>query len=173
MNQGVHGVDQLLWIAGVDVDRVFARANHLVRDIEVEDTSVATLQFANGAFGTIVGTTSCNPGETRRWEFHGDNGSICLSGQKITRWASAPIGSDDLAKDVDFGENAAQEDGATRDPNAISAQGHTFFVNDLIQALKEGRDPYVCGNSARKAVDLIISIYESARTGKDVEVPKY
>ncbi|HOG51159.1 MAG TPA: Gfo/Idh/MocA family oxidoreductase [Lentisphaeria bacterium] len=172
MNQGVHGVDQLLWMTGADVDRVFARADHLVRDIEVEDTCVANLQFTNGAFGAIVATTSCNPGETRRWEIHGDNGSICLTGQNITRWATAPIGSDEMAKNIEFTKEAS-EDGITHDPMALSMQGHTFLVNDLIQAIKEDREPYVNGHSARKAVDLILSIYESARTGKDVKVPHY
>ena len=172
MNQGVHGVDQLLWMTGAEVDRVFARANHLVRDIEVEDTCVANLQFTNGAFGAIVATTSCNPGETRRWEMHGDNGSICLTGQNITRWATAPIGSDEMAKNIEFAQEAS-EDGITHDPTALSMEGHTFLVHDLIQAIKEDRAPYVDGHSARKAVDLILSIYESARTGKDVKVPHY
>jgi predicted dehydrogenase len=41
MNQGVHGIDQLLHIVG-DVDTVTAHAAPLVRDIPVEDTAVAT-----------------------------------------------------------------------------------------------------------------------------------
>jgi len=172
MNQGVHGVDQLLWLTGMDVESVFARANHLVRDIEVEDTCVAALQFTCGAFGTIVGTTSCNPGETRRWELHGDNGTICLTGQAITHWATAPIGSDEMAKQTEPVDEA-KDDGVTSDHRAVATEGHAFHVNDLVQAIKEDRDPYVVPRDARKAVDLILSIYESARTGKDVKVPHF
>ncbi|MBT3286062.1 MAG: Gfo/Idh/MocA family oxidoreductase [Victivallales bacterium] len=168
MNQGVHGIDLLLWLMNDDVERVFARAEHKVRDIEVEDTCVACLQFKSGAFGTIIGTTSCNPGETRRIELHGDVGTIISTGNKITRWATAEE-ADARAKNV---EPDAQdvEEGTTGDNKAVGSQGHEFLVNDLVQAIKEDRDPYIIGESARKAVDLILAIYESARTGKDVPV---
>jgi len=43
-------------------------------------------------------------------------------------------------------------------------------VNDLCLAIMEGREPMVTGASARKAVELILAIYESARTGKEVRL---
>jgi predicted dehydrogenase len=168
MNQGVHGVDLLLWLMNDEVERVFARAEHKVRDIEVEDTCVACLQFKSGAFGTIIGTTSCNPGETRRIELHGDIGTIIATGNKITRWALANE-PDGRAKNVEAAGEAEEED-VTGDNKAVTSQGHEFLIDDLVQAIKEDRDPYITGESARKAVDLILAIYESARTGKDVEV---
>ena len=168
MNQGVHGVDLLLWLMNDEVVRVFARADHKVRDIEVEDTCVACLEFRSGAFGTIIGTTSCNPGETRRIELHGDIGTIINTGSKITRWAIAGE-PDARAKQVEAAP-AQVEEGTTGDNKAVASQGHEFLVDDLIQAIKEDRDPYITGESARKAVDLILAIYESARTGQDVEV---
>ena len=151
-----------------EVVKVFARAEHKVRDIEVEDTCVACLQFKSGAYGTIIGTTSCNPGEARRIELHGDVGTIISTGNKITRWAIAED-FDARAKDVDLDAEEIDE-GTTGDNKAVSAQGHEFLVADLVQAIKDDRDPYITGQSARKAVDLILAIYESARTGKDVDV---
>ncbi len=168
MNQGVHGIDLLLWLVGDEVERVFARAEHKVRDIEVEDTCVACLQFRNGAYGTIIGTTSCNPGEVRRIEIHGDVGTIICTGNRITRWAVATE-FDARAKDVDIAKQAIDE-GTTGDNKAVTAQGHVFLVADLVQAIKQGRDPYITGRSARKAVDLILAIYQSARQRRDVVV---
>jgi predicted dehydrogenase len=168
MNQGVHGVDLLTWVVDSEVERVFARADHKVRDIEVEDTCVACLQFRNGAFGTIVGTTSCNPGEVRRIELHGDVGSIICTGSKITRWAVATE-FDARAKDVDLTRQPI-DDGSTGDNKVVPAQGHVFLIADLIQAIKDNRDPSITGRSARKAVDLILAIYQSARRGRDVAV---
>jgi predicted dehydrogenase len=168
MNQGVHGIDLLLWLVDDEVERVFARAEPKVRDIEVEDTCVACLQFRNGAFGTIIGTTSCNPGEVRRLELHGDVGTIVCTGSKITRWAIAGD-VDGRAKDVDLAAQAIDE-GTTGDNRAVAAQGHVFLVADLVQAIKQGRDPYITGRSARKAVDLILAIYQSARQHRDVAV---
>jgi len=168
MNQGVHGIDLLTWLVGDRVERVFARAEHKVRDIEVEDTCVASLQFCNGAFGTIIGTTSCNPGEVRRIELHGDVGSIICTGNKITRWALATE-FDARAKDVDLSQQPIDE-GTTGDNKAVGTQGHAFLVADLVQAIKDRREPYIPGRSARQAVDLILAIYQSARLRRDVAV---
>ena len=80
MNQGVHGVDQLLWLTGLVPESVFARADHLVRDIEVEDTCVASIQFTNGAFGTIVGAMAESPYST-----------ICANSPPPERTPCSPI----------------------------------------------------------------------------------
>ena len=168
MNQGVHGIDLLTWLVGDPVERVFARADHKVRDIEVEDTCVANLQFRNGAFGTLIGTTSCNPGEVRRIELHGDVGTLICTGSKITRWAVASE-FDARAKDIDLSK-APVDEGTTGDNKAVQAQGHAFLVADLVQAIEQNRDPYIIGRSARQAVDLILAIYRSARLGRDVAV---
>ena len=168
MNQGVHGVDLLGWLMDDEVKSVFARAEHKVRDIEVEDTAVANLQWKSGAFGTIIGTTSCNPGESRRVELHGQNGTICVSGSQIARWAVTDQ-QDGRAEDVEPPQEIEAE-GAVADPTALSAKGHTWLIDDMVKAVNEGRDPYVIGESARKAVDLILAIYESAREGKEVDV---
>jgi UDP-N-acetyl-2-amino-2-deoxyglucuronate dehydrogenase len=168
MNQGVHGVDLLVWLMNDDVKSVFARAEHKVRDIEVEDTAVANLQWKSGAFGTVIGTTSCNPGESRRVELHGQSGTICVSGSQIARWAVTDQ-ENGRAEDIEPPQEIEAE-GAVADPAALSAKGHTWLVDDIVKAVNEDRDPYVIGESARKAVDLILAIYESAREGKEVNV---
>lgn len=168
MNQGVHGIDLLLWLMNDDVDRVFARCDHQVRAIEVEDTAVATLRFKSGAYGTIIGTTSCNPGEKRRLELHGKLGTVCVTGTKITRWAVTDE-DDGRAPDVAPPEVVVGE-GTTGDNRAVSSEGHVWLIDDMVRAVKENRDPYITGESARKAVDLILAIYESARTGQDTPV---
>ena len=53
MNQGIHGVDLLLWLAGLP-EQVNAFAATLAHGaIEVEDTLVASLDFPGGALGSI------------------------------------------------------------------------------------------------------------------------
>jgi predicted dehydrogenase len=166
MNQGVHGIDLLLWIMG-DVASVYAKAEAKVRDIEVEDTAVALLTFKNGAYGVIEGTTSSNPGEPTMFHLHGDKGTIILSDKGIEKWAIAEdrtvVAENDPEKCV---SRAALHSAA--DPKSIGRAGHQAQVDDLCLAIMEDREPMVTGASARKAVELILAIYESSRTGQEV-----
>jgi len=168
MNQGVHGVDLLLWLMNDDVESVFARAEHKVRGIEVEDTAVACLKYKGGAYGVIEGTTSCNPGEARRIELHGKYGTITVSGSSITRWTRSD--EEDGRADRNAEVPKVEEEGTVGDNKAVTAGGHIWLIDDMVKAVKEDRDPYIVGESARKAVDLILAIYESAKTGVDVNL---
>jgi len=40
----------------------------------------------------------------------------------------------------------------------------------MMEAIKLDRDPFIPGEEARKSVDLILAIYESSRTGKEIEL---
>jgi UDP-N-acetyl-2-amino-2-deoxyglucuronate dehydrogenase len=164
MNQGVHGIDLLLWIMG-PVRRVSAFARHLVRNIPVEDTAVAILEYETGALGVIQGTTSVTPGEPTRWEFHGDDGTIILQEASIKKWH---CGEEREAPEVQKVDSGA---GGVSDPTAIGAGGHMMLIQDLVHAIREGREPMIPGREARRAVELILAIYESERTGCPVDLP--
>ncbi|WP_052759440.1 Gfo/Idh/MocA family protein [Paenibacillus sp. DMB20] len=161
MNQGVHGIDLIQWIVG-DVESVFARSAALVRNIEVEDTAVAVVKYVNGAYGVIQGTTSVWPGQETRFEIHGEKGSIVFADSGIKQWAF--MDGEPSVPDVE-GTASASSDAAN-----ISADGHYILMNDMIQAIKEDRDPMITGEEASKAVKLILAIYESARTGREVKL---
>jgi len=161
MNQGVHGIDMILWLVG-DVESVFARCETLARDIDVEDTALALLKFKNGAIGVIEGTTSVYPAQDTRFEIHGQNGSVIFSDSGFKQWRK--VGSDTDT----FPAVKNEKVGGSSDPAAISSSGHYALIDDMISAILEDRDPMITGESARKAVDLILAIYESARTGKEV-----
>jgi len=167
MNQGVHGVDLLLWIMGSPVKTVFAKAEAKVRDIEVEDTAVAVLTFENGAYGVIEGTTSCNPGEPTTFALHGDRGTIIFGDQGLVKWAVAPS-RDEVAKPVDVQVEDQALLGSSADPKAVAVTGHRFHVDDLALAIRENREPFVTPRGARAPVELILAIYQSARTGREV-----
>lgn len=165
MNQGVHGIDLLLWLMG-PVKTVTAHAAHLVRDIEVEDTAVAILTYENGAFGVIEGTTSIHPGLPSRHELHGDRGTIIIEESKILRWAI--MDEEDEPPEI---EREAPKTGAFADPKAISGLGHILQIQDMADAVNEDRDPLVPGEEARRAVELILAIYRSSEAGQTVSLP--
>ncbi|TVY08116.1 Gfo/Idh/MocA family protein [Paenibacillus cremeus] len=159
MNQGVHGIDVIQWLMG-DVESVFAYSAPLVREIEVEDTAVAVLKYKNGAFGVIQGTTSVYPAQETRFEIHGENGTIVFADSGIKQWKFA--NSDEPMPEVEGRVNSSS------DPTKISADGHFVLIDDLIQSIRENRDPLITGEDAKKAVELILAIYESSRTGQQV-----
>ena len=48
--------------------------------------------------------------------------------------------------------------------------GHEHVVEDMICAVIEGREPEVMPAEAIKAVKIVCAIYESAKTGKTINV---
>lgn len=164
MNQGVHGIDLLLYLMG-DVKRLSAYARRLVRNIEVEDTAVAILEFANGAVGVIEGTTSVTPGYGCTIEISGDDGTIKLSGNQIVAW--------DVKGEEGAEVEGQGERGTASDPRAgLTAIGHIQHVTDLVAAIREDREPQIPGREARRAVEVIKAIYYSSREGGvTVELP--
>lgn len=170
MNQGVHGIDQLLYLVG-DVECVTAHAAPLVRDIPVEDTAVAVLRFRNGAFGVLEGTTSVTPGLSSRTEIHGENGTIIFTDRGLEKYALARKKAG-MATDRKLRiRKQAPAKSTASDPLALSARGHMVQVADMAQAIVKDREPMVPGEEARKAVELILAIYRSARTGRTVRLP--
>jgi len=167
MNQGIHGVDLLQWIAGCPAE-VFAFAGCRAHErIEVEDTAVVALQYANGAMGVIEASTACHPGTAMRIEISGEHGSAILEDDRITRWefAEPRPGDDDI---LALGSGAIV--GGAKDPKAIGFEGHRILIEDLVGAIRDKRPPMIPGTEAVNAVRLILAAYESARTARPVQL---
>lgn len=155
MNQSIHAIDLLQWLAGMPqtVGAFAATLGHT--GIEVEDTAAAALRFPGGELGTIVGTTAAWPGYTRRIELNGDAGSVALEDDRIVRQC--------------FGAPSELRSGSGS-PQMMNARGHELQVQDLVEAISEGRAPAIQGREARNAVAIIQAIYKSSRDGHAVEV---
>jgi len=164
MNQGVHGIDLITHLVG-DVESVFAYTGTLARNIEVEDTAVIALKFRNGAYGVIQGATSVYPGQETRIELLGDRGTIEFSDTGFKKWTF--MGIEEPLPEVEDTLGLA----TTRSSQQVAVNGHLFYVGDIIGAVRENREPFVNGEEARKPVDLVLAIYESARTGREVRLP--
>jgi predicted dehydrogenase len=154
-----------------DVETVTAHAAPLVRDIEVEDTAVAILQYKSGAFGVIEGTTSVTPGMSTRTEIHGENGTLIFDDSKLLTYAtSGKRAGIAKARKLRVPEPKVSKTIAS-DPTALSIRGHMLQVQDMANAILNDREPMVPGPEARKAVELILAIYKSAKSGRTVKLP--
>lgn len=161
MNQGIHGVDLLRYVMG-PVRSIHGYTRTLTRVIEVEDTAVAALEFQNGALGVIEATTSIYPGRPRRLEISGDRGTIILEEDSIVAW---DIEGQPLPADMTLGQTLS---GAASNPAAMSLDGHILQIGDMVEAVRSGREPMVNAREGRKPVEIILAIYESSRTGKEI-----
>lgn len=166
INQGIHGVDLLQWFAGMPVEVFGWKTRRVHTGIEAEDTAVAALKFASGALGTLEASTALYPGWSRRIELCGEIGSIVLEDDRIARWEFRDARPEDDAIRAGGAQNALGS-GASN-PSAISTEGHRRQLQDLVDALREGRRPQLEGPEGRKAVALVRALYTSAERGVPV-----
>ena len=177
MNQSIHGVDALQWLIGGaegttnPVAEVFAltdKLGHAVDLIEVEDTAVALLRFRNGTLGQILATTSMYPGTSRRLMIGGRDGTAEVIDDELSVFGFREPRDEDKVMLEKFSTRSSAS-GAS-DPLAISHIGHTRNIGAFLDALEKGEAPAIDGHQARKAVEIIEAVYESARTGVRVRI---
>jgi len=169
MNQGVHYADQLRWAMGPvkSLSATMATLGH--ERIEVEDVVSATIEFESGAVGVLTASTDCYPGFGTTIEVYGTKGTVKVESGKVTYARFVEEGDKTSA----YGANDADEiatQGAA-DPTAITMGGHVAQIKDLIDAVRENRETFMNGPEARKALELVVGIYQSARTGERVHFP--
>jgi UDP-N-acetyl-2-amino-2-deoxyglucuronate dehydrogenase len=172
MNQSIHSVDLLQWLMG-PVRSVFAYTDTLVHRMETEDVAVAVLRFANGALGTIAATTGAYPGVSTRIEIYGDKGSAVIEDDHLSYLHLARDDREEVGPyGVAPGKRAQRTENADRsaaqDPAALAIRSHALQIEDMIRAIREDGTPLLDGYAAKHPVEIILAIYESARTHKEV-----
>ncbi len=163
MNQGIHTVDLLLWLCG-PIARVSAITKTALHRIEVEDTAVATLEFASGALGTLEVTTAAYPGQPRRLELTGTAGTVIVEGDRVTNVALRTPPS------VPLPEHAGNANASASSPVVSDIQGHRRVLEDFIAAVRDRRPPICDGKEGRRSVAVIEAIYRSAARREPVAV---
>lgn len=169
MNQSIHAVDLLQWFAG-GVKSVNAEMDTLTHErIEVEDTAVSTVKFNNGALGVIEGTTSSYPGLPKTITIHGSKGTIILEENNIIKWEFENMTEKDKTIVEKYGKTSSGKGGAAN-PMNIDYIGHQKQFENMVDAVETGTPLLIDGKEAKKAVQIIESIYKSARTNKTINI---
>ena len=164
MNQCIHGVDLLRWMMGDEVEEVYAQtAQQFHHYLECEDIGMAVVKFKNGAIGTIEGTTNVYPKNLEETLYlFGETGTVKLGGtstNNIDVWDFA----DTRLEDADL--KGLQE--ATN----VYGNGHTAVYADMMDAIENDRAPYIDAKAGRRALEMILAMYQSAATGIPVKLP--
>lgn len=170
MIQALHTIDVLQYLMG-PVESVYAHTATATHErIEVEDVAVATVKFKSGALGTITGTTCAYPGLSARVEIFGSLGTAVIDSDELTHLYFR----DPKEEGPMFGGTAtnwAHEDVCEGSPNGskpASGASHRLQFIDMMEAIRENREPCVNGEEALIPLEIILAIYESARTGQPV-----
>jgi predicted dehydrogenase len=163
MNQAIHAVDLLLWLAGTPA-RVTAQIRTLNHKIEIEDCAFASMEYENGKLGIIQATTISIPGYPERLEFYGTQGSaIYHKGQGQLEWHF-------LDAEKDRTDSSEASNGATR-PMDILPTAHIAQFKDFVKAINENRPPAVTGQDGRVSIELIKAIYRSSQKNTPIALP--
>ena len=163
MNQASHYVDLIQWVMG-PVESVMAKTATMARKIETEDTGVAILKFRSGALGVIEVTMLAYPKNMEgSFTLLGEKGSAKIGGtavNKVEHWQFADSDPDDeLARNLDL------------NPPNVYGYGHEGYYRNVLAVLRGDAKPETDGRAGRKSLELILGIYESARTGREVALP--
>lgn len=151
MNQGIHTIDLLQWLAG-PVESLHGYARNVLRNIEVEDTAVVSLQFKSGALGSIEATTTAYKQPDHRIVLHGDKGTIVLTGDEITTLEM-------------IGETPNIP---AFEPFSVVPDGHAAQLRDMALAVLHDRQPVVTGRDGKHSLEIILGTYESQRSHREI-----
>ena len=165
MNQASHYVDMIQWLIG-PVESVSAKTATLARRIESEDTGVALLRFRNGALGVIEVTMLTYP---RNLEGSitviGEKGTVKVGGTALNRiehWEFAEYDDDDREADALR---------VASNPLSVYGSGHRPYYDNVVRVLLGEASAGTDGREGRKSLELLLGIYEAARTGREVALP--
>ena len=163
MNQGIHGVDALLYLFG-PAESVCGYMDTKTHVMEAEDTSVAAVRFKCGALVVIQSTTAAYKGAPRIISIVGTKGSVVITEDTIEKCDVEGVILEPVVE-----ENGTKNLGH-QSPMSISCEGHKFQIRDFADAILTGREPAVPLMESRRAVALIQGVYTSARTGMAVKL---
>lgn len=165
MNQCIHGIDLLRWMMGNEVDEVYGATRQQFHDyLEAEDIGMAVVKFKNGAIGTIEGTTNVYPKNLEETLYmFGENGTVKIGGTSTNNI--------DVWNFADETEADHKNKGLEEATSNVYGNGHTSLFADVMDAVEQDREPYVDAVAGRNALEMILAIYKSQKTGQPVKLP--
>jgi predicted dehydrogenase len=164
MNQAIHNLDLLLWFMG-NPEEVYSMEATRLRNIEAEDVSTGVIRFESGALATVQASTTVYP---RNFEesitIFGETGTVKIGGQNALYFEHLDIQG--YSKE----QTESLKNRINSDPWGIP--GHEWIISDMIQAVKDDRLPAVTGEDGKRALQLVLAFYESAKKNKPIQLGK-
>ena len=132
--------------------------------LEAEDVGVAVLTFADGSVATVEGTTNVFPKNLEETLYlFGENGTVKIGGTSTNNI--------DVWEFADERESDAEVKGLQEATSNVYGNGHTALYADVMDAIESDRAPYVDAKAGRDALEIVLAIYKSQKTGQPVQLP--
>lgn len=165
MNQCIHGIDLLRWMMGDDVVSVYGVTRQQMHPyLEGEDVGMAVVQFENGAIATIEGTVNVYPQNLEETLYlFGEKGTVKIGGKSTN--------DIDVWNFADESELDIRNKGLKEVTSNVYGNGHTSLYSDVIDAIRNHRKAYVDAEAGRNALEMVLAIYKSMKTGGVVHFP--
>jgi len=162
MNQATHYVDLLHWVVG-PIEKIHAMTS-TSRDIDVEDTGVVNIKWRNGALGSMAVTMCTYPSNLE--------GSITILGEKGTvRIGGVAVNE---IKEWNFEDERDYDDDidkANYQTSSVYGFGHPPYFQNVADVLRGKAEPETDGREGLKSLELLTSIYRSARDNREIGLP--
>jgi len=170
MDMGCHAIEFFRWMLGrPPVKSVFAQMSTQVhRDKTIgEDNALLILEFENGAIGLAEESWTKLGGMDDRAEVHGSKGvayADLLHGNSIETYSQ---------EGYDY---AVEKAGTTQGWSfTIYEEAYNYGFHQemahFVDCVQNDKQPMVTGEDARAVLEVIFAAYESAGTGRKVELP--
>lgn len=151
----VHVLDLMRSMTGAEPVRVYAEIDNRMYGKDFDDTGVLSVDFSNGMFATIDASWT-RPKNFPTWgnvkmEVTGDNGvaNMDMFNQKIDHVTN----SDPSFVYEYWGDNT-----------------DLGLVESFMNSIRDGKPVEITGEDGAKALEVALAAYESAKTGKAVEL---
>lgn len=165
MNQCIHGIDLLRWMFGDDIEEVYGQTRQQFHNyLEAEDVGMAVIKFKNGAICTVEGTTNVYPKNLEETLYiFGEKGTVKIGGTSTNNI--------DVWQFADETKADCKNKGLKEQTSNVYGNGHTSLFADVIDAIENDRKPYVDAVAGRNALEVVLAIYKSQKTGMPVKLP--
>ena len=164
LNHAVHHIDMLAWMMGLPnkVTAVMSNAAH--DNAEVEDVSIAALQYDKGAVAQVTSSVI----------HHGEEQQVILQCEKARISAPWKVYAS-ISKDNGFPiENTELEKELQEEYDSLPKLAHVRHegqIDNVMTAIETGGKPFIDGASGRRTVELITAIYKAGITHQTVDLP--
>jgi len=161
IDQAIHSIDRVQWLVGSDVEWIEGSMHTRTHKIaNAEDVAEALICFKNGCLYQLYATNSYVYDAPVEIEIVGEKGKMGL----IQDLAWIHLNGEEKYEIHDVNDEIQVGP-------SYWGNSHITQIKDFYKSIRENKDVFIDGRQGRKALELVLGIYKSAREGNRVQVP--